>query len=145
MNNRRILITSLLAAVLFVSLGACGGSRGYDPSGDPSLHKLYIGAYLAPGAPAAPPTTVRIAVSVWDLLLPVNSFAIDPDGEGDAAPEQVEFFQQFGKRGVYTEFYFDFEWNGPNATRGIVSVTTAGGTFGGIVELTLDQLPPWPY
>jgi len=81
---------------------------------------------------------------IRDSLLPVNGLTIDPDGEGDAPPVQVES-QQFRERGISTEFYFDFEWEGPDGTEGVISVTTAGGTLRDTLDLTLERLPPWPY
>jgi len=89
----------------------------------------------------------RVHRELWWNLAPRRrgaSISVDPDGAGGVPPEQVKPFTQFEKRGVYTGFFFDYEWEGPDGTEGVVLVTGTGGTSAGYaLYLTLEHLTPW--
>lgn len=116
---------------------------GPDP---PAIPNLYVEAYLAPEAPAEFPTTVRISLSIRNSLLPISGLAFDPDGEGQILPAEVEF-EQFGKRGIYTEFYFDYLCAEPIGGWSNVTLTTSEGdlTFQAVRITDVSSLQVWPY
>jgi len=132
-------------------VSACGWSPGgtrIDAISPPPLN-VYADANLAPEATQQLPTTLRITVLARDSLLPIIAFVFQANYDWETQTGgtliRSEDFLEYGKRGSYTEYYFDVEWVGPDNTDALVTALGAGGTSATVLRLALEQLKPWPY
>ncbi|MCD6282843.1 hypothetical protein J7J84_04475 [bacterium] len=79
--------------------------------------------------------------------MPLSNVSFDPDRD-DSAPSASVGFHRIGQDSPgekVVNFYFDFQWEGPDETTAEVTIVCANGTFTDDVWLQLNQLQPWPY
>lgn len=144
-NLTTILLSALAFVLLTLVFSSCGSSKYHI--GPIILSQANASAYLAPDSSPEMPTTVRIRIWVWDKNLPISSASIDPDGNGEQESISGDLHEmgKLNQRDGGTNFYFDFEWEGPDETMAEVTIVCAADAYSDDVWLQLDLLPPWPY
>jgi hypothetical protein len=106
-------------------------------------------AFLAPGAQAKLPTTVRVEVWVREDLLPLKSAQIDPDGDRGPKPDQaLDILQWKDAGGTPGGYYFDLPWDGPESAQAEIVVHKGSNNKTSNVATTfyvnIPSLLPWP-
>jgi len=141
------LTTLVLAAVLLTYItSSCGSSKsGIPPYKVSPFFEAHV--YLAPDSTPELPTRLRLLLGVSESSLPLSNVSFDPDRD-DGVPSASVGFHRIGQDSPdekVVNFYFDFQWEGPDETMAEVTIVCAAGTHSDNVWLQLDQLQPWPY
>jgi hypothetical protein len=145
-KDSNLLIAALAVLLTAAFISGCGTLGGNAPP-NYTVSSVSVTPYLAPGASATFPSTIRVHVRVEDAILPIISAAIDPDGDGESQsiPVSMQLIGKLDPLDTGTYYYFDFVWEGPDNTRSETRVITASGSYRANFTLQLDLLTAWPY
>ena len=140
------LVLAAIATVVAVVILNHGQGKPVQPPAAPDI-KFHASVFLAPGAAAAIPTTVRVKIWVSSSSLPITSAEIDLDGDrGPLATRalDVSLWQAVGDEGAMSTLYFDIPWASADSAQPVLTVHCSGGNYATICNVNPDSLQPWP-
>jgi hypothetical protein len=140
------LVLAAIATVVAMLMLNHGRENPVQPPAAPEI-KFHAGVFLAPGAIAELPTTIRLKVWLSSDLLPVTSAEIDTDGDqGPLKPTSldVSLWEAAGDEGTMSTLFFDIPWASPDSAQPTLTVHCAKGNYETQCNVNPNSLQPWP-